>query len=133
MRFLSSSALAKAPKLRLAASCSAAETICLSLGPMARVCRGHHQHGTGYRSSQAGAPGRLWSPYIGRADNRAAAKPAPTGAAYSSLAAAFGLVVLAFLAADFLRFSSSAGRTFFSIEVIDPPALSIAALAPAVA
>src|SRR6516162_1918224 len=40
MRFLSSSALAKAPKLRLAASCSAAETICLSLGPIPRVPRG---------------------------------------------------------------------------------------------
>src|SRR5262249_23581745 len=54
-------------------------------------------------------------------------------APYSSLAAALGLVVLAFLAADFLPFSSSAGSTFFSMSAIDPPALSIAALAPAVA
>src|SRR5580693_10328614 len=38
MRFFSSSALAKAPKLRLAASCSAAETISRSEPPLGQDC-----------------------------------------------------------------------------------------------
>ena len=42
---------------------------------------------------------------------------------------AFGLAVLAFFAADFLRLASSAASTFFSISVTDPPAFSTAALA----
>ena len=46
---------------------------------------------------------------------------------------AFGLPVLAFLAAVFLRLASSAASTFFSISVIEPPAFSTAALADAVA
>src|SRR5262249_20214466 len=117
MRFLSSSALAKAPKLRLAASCSAAETICLSLGPIPRVPRGLTPTWD-RRTIHASAPSALG---------------VPTAAADYSSAAAFGLAVLAFLAADFLRLASSAGKTFFSIRTIDPPALSTAALAPALA
>ena len=50
-----------------------------------------------------------------------------------SSAPPFFLTVLAFLAAVFLRLASSAASTFFSISVIEPPAFSMAARAPAVA
>ena len=54
--------------------------------------------------------------------------------AYSSTGAAAAFFPeFPFLAAVFLRLASSAGSTFFSISLIDPPAFSIAALAEAVA
>ena len=94
----------------------------LSLGPPvgprseprapALVCPSDcHQHGTVTQRAQA--PQRHFRM---RPTRPPAPRAGPAGGVpdrrYSSLAAAFGLPVLAFLAADFLRLASSAGSTF---------------------